>query len=36
MQEQGWANKRAKGFNPADIALEFGLLAAEISEAFNA
>jgi NTP pyrophosphatase (non-canonical NTP hydrolase) len=36
VQEQAWANKQAKGFNTSDIALEFGLLTAEISEAFTA
>jgi NTP pyrophosphatase (non-canonical NTP hydrolase) len=36
VQQQAWANKQAKGFNTADIALEFGLLTAEISEAFTA
>jgi NTP pyrophosphatase (non-canonical NTP hydrolase) len=36
VQEQAWANKQAKGFNTADIALEFGLLTAEIGEAFTA
>lgn len=36
VQEQAWANKQAKGFNTSDVALEFGLLTAEISEAFTA
>jgi NTP pyrophosphatase (non-canonical NTP hydrolase) len=36
VQEQTWANKQAKGFNTEDIALEFGLLTAEVSEAFTA
>jgi NTP pyrophosphatase (non-canonical NTP hydrolase) len=36
VQQQAWANKQAKGFNTADIALEFGLLTAEVSEAFTA
>jgi NTP pyrophosphatase (non-canonical NTP hydrolase) len=36
VQEQAWANKQAKGFNTSDVALELGLPAAEISEAFTA
>lgn len=36
VQRQAWANKLAKGFNTADVALEFGLLTAEIGEAFTA
>jgi NTP pyrophosphatase (non-canonical NTP hydrolase) len=36
VQQQAWANKQVKGFNTADIALEFGLLTAEVSEAFTA
>ena len=35
-QEIVWANKVEKGFNTKDVALEFGLLTAEISEAFTA
>ena len=33
---QAWDNKLAKGFNVDDVALEFGLLTAEVSEAFTA
>jgi NTP pyrophosphatase (non-canonical NTP hydrolase) len=36
VQELAGATKQAKGFNTADIALEFGLLTAEVSEAFTA
>lgn len=36
VQEQAWGNKKAKGFNTTDVALEFGLLTAEIGEAFTA
>jgi NTP pyrophosphatase (non-canonical NTP hydrolase) len=36
VQEQAWADKQVKGFNTADVALEFGLLTAEIGEAFTA
>ncbi|HUC27264.1 MAG TPA: MazG-like family protein [Streptosporangiaceae bacterium] len=36
IQRQAWDNKVAKGFNVSDIALEFGLLTAEVSEAFTA
>jgi NTP pyrophosphatase (non-canonical NTP hydrolase) len=36
VQHQAWENKLAKGFNVSDVALEFGLLAAEVSEAFTA
>jgi NTP pyrophosphatase (non-canonical NTP hydrolase) len=36
VQQQAWDNKLAKGFNTTDVALEFGLLTAEISEAFTA
>lgn len=36
VQRQAWANKLAKEFNTADVALEFGLLTAEIGEAFTA
>lgn len=35
-QQIAWNNKRAKGFNITDVALEFGLLTAEIGEAFTA
>jgi len=35
-QELAWSNKQAKGFNTSDVALEFGLLTAEIGEAFTA
>lgn len=36
VQQQAWDNKLAKGFNTTDVALEFGLLTAEIGEAFTA
>ena len=36
IQREAWQNKLAKGFNTADVALEFGLLTAEVSEAFTA
>jgi NTP pyrophosphatase (non-canonical NTP hydrolase) len=36
IQRRAWANKVAKGFNTSDIALEFGLLTAEVGEAFTA
>lgn len=36
VQRQAWDNKLAKGFNTSDVALEFGLLTAEVSEAFTA
>ena len=36
VQRQAWQNKLAKGFNTTDVALEFGLLTAEVSEAFTA
>jgi NTP pyrophosphatase (non-canonical NTP hydrolase) len=36
VQQQAWDNKQAKGFNTTDVALEFGLLTAEIGEAFTA
>jgi NTP pyrophosphatase (non-canonical NTP hydrolase) len=36
VQQQAWDNKLAKGFNLTDAALEFGLLTAEVSEAFTA
>ncbi|MEU1071387.1 MULTISPECIES: MazG-like family protein [unclassified Streptomyces] len=35
-QEQAWANKIEKGFNVTDVPLEFGLLSAEVGEAFTA
>lgn len=35
-QHLAWENKLAKGFNVTDVALEFGLLTAEVSEAFTA
>ncbi|MER5494465.1 MazG nucleotide pyrophosphohydrolase domain-containing protein [Streptomyces sp. NPDC002490] len=35
-QKLAWENKLAKGFNTTDTALEFGLLTAEIGEAFTA
>lgn len=31
-----WRNKIDKGFNITDVALEFGLLTAEVGEAFTA
>jgi NTP pyrophosphatase (non-canonical NTP hydrolase) len=36
VQRQAWENKLAKGFNTTDVALEFGLLTAEVGEAFTA
>lgn len=36
VQRRAWQNKLAKGFSTADVALEFGLLTAEVSEAFTA
>jgi NTP pyrophosphatase (non-canonical NTP hydrolase) len=36
IQQRAWANKVAKGFNTTDVALEFGLLTAEVGEAFTA
>ena len=36
VQRQAWHNKLAKGFNTTDVALEFGLLMAELGEAFTA
>ncbi len=36
VQERAWDNKKAKGFNTTDVPLEFGLLTAEIGEAFTA
>ncbi len=35
-QKLAWENKIAKGFNTTDVPLEFGLLTAEIGEAFTA
>lgn len=35
-QKRAWDNKIAKGFNTTDTLLEFGLLTAEIGEAFTA
>lgn len=35
-QKRAWDNKVTKGFNTDDVALEFGLLTAEIGEAFTA
>jgi NTP pyrophosphatase (non-canonical NTP hydrolase) len=36
VQRQAWQNKLVKGFNTTDVALEFGLLTAEVGEAFTA
>jgi NTP pyrophosphatase (non-canonical NTP hydrolase) len=36
IQQRAWANKVAKGFNTTDVAVEFGLLTAEVGEAFIA
>ncbi|MEW1754121.1 hypothetical protein [Streptomyces angustmyceticus] len=36
IQAAAWDNKLTKGFNTDDVALEFGLLTAEVSEAFTA
>jgi NTP pyrophosphatase (non-canonical NTP hydrolase) len=36
VQRQAWDNKQAKGFNVSDVPLEFGLLTAEVGEAFTA
>ncbi|MFF5473345.1 hypothetical protein [Streptomyces achromogenes] len=36
IQQLAWANKVAKGFNTSDVPLEFGLLTAEVGEAFTA
>jgi NTP pyrophosphatase (non-canonical NTP hydrolase) len=36
VQRLAWQNKIAKGFNTTDVALEFGLLTAEVGEAFTA
>lgn len=35
-QKLAWANKITKGFNTTDTALEFGLMTAEVGEAFTA
>lgn len=35
-QKLAWENKNLKGFNTTDVALEFGLLNAEVGEAFTA
>lgn len=35
-QKLAWSNKIEKGFNTTDTALEFGLLTAEVGEAFTA
>ncbi|MDT0305865.1 MazG nucleotide pyrophosphohydrolase domain-containing protein [Streptomyces sp. DSM 44917] len=35
-QKIAWENKVSKGFNTTDVALEFGLLTAEVGEAFTA
>lgn len=35
-QQLAWNNKIAKGFNTTDVAMEFGLLTAEVGEAFTA
>lgn len=35
-QKRAWDNKVDKGFNTTDVALEFGLLTAEVGEAFTA
>jgi NTP pyrophosphatase (non-canonical NTP hydrolase) len=35
-QKLAWENKINKGFNTTDVALEFGLLSAEVGEAFTA
>ena len=36
VQDLAWQNKLAKGFNTTDVAMEFGLLTAEVGEAFTA
>jgi hypothetical protein len=36
VQSAVWQNKLAKGFGTTDVPLEFGLLTAEIGEAFTA
>ncbi|MGW4202232.1 MazG nucleotide pyrophosphohydrolase domain-containing protein [Streptomyces sp. NPDC004726] len=35
-QKLAWENKELKGFNTTDVPMEFGLLTAEVSEAFTA
>ncbi|KRV47623.1 hypothetical protein AQ490_06945 [Wenjunlia vitaminophila] len=35
-QQLAWENKLDKGFNVTDVAVEFGLLTAEVGEAFTA
>ena len=35
-QQRAWANKLGQGFNSTDVAFEFGLLLAELGEAFTA
>jgi NTP pyrophosphatase (non-canonical NTP hydrolase) len=35
-QKLAWENKNLQGFNTTDVALEFGLLTAEVGEAFTA
>jgi NTP pyrophosphatase (non-canonical NTP hydrolase) len=35
-QKRAWDNKVTKGFNIHDVPLEFGLLTAEVGEAFTA
>ncbi|GAA3168660.1 MULTISPECIES: MazG nucleotide pyrophosphohydrolase domain-containing protein [Streptomyces] len=35
-QKLAWENKLVKGFNTTDVSLEFGLLTAEVGEAFTA
>lgn len=35
-QKRAWDNKVTKGFNTDDVPLEFGLLTAEVGEAFTA
>ncbi|WP_129839484.1 MazG-like family protein [Streptomyces sp. RFCAC02] len=35
-QKLAWENKLSKGFNTTDTPLEFGLLTAEVGEAFTA
>jgi NTP pyrophosphatase (non-canonical NTP hydrolase) len=35
-QKRAWENKLSKGFNTTDVPLEFGLLTAEVGEAFTA
>ncbi|MGI5292721.1 MazG nucleotide pyrophosphohydrolase domain-containing protein [Nonomuraea polychroma] len=36
VQKRAWENKLAKGFNTADLPLEFALAHGELSEAFEA